>query len=81
MERHPLAAPPTHLSGGLFGVWSAPTGLTWAIGAGGALVQWDGERWNSLASQTTSDLRAIWGSGPDDLWAVGLGGLILNYEP
>ena len=44
-------------------------------------MQWDGARWNSLASQTTSDLRAIWGSAADDLWAVGLGGLILNYEP
>ena len=56
-------------------------GQTWAAGAGGLLLHFDGSRWNPLASQTPSDLRALWGSSPEDLWVVGLGGLILNYAP
>ena len=59
----------------------AAAGATFGATTGAKIRRWDGARWNSLASQTTSDLRAIWGSGPFNIYAVGDNGTVLHYLP
>ena len=52
----------------------------WAVGAGGAILRWDGAAWAGFTSPTTADLKGVHllqaGSG----WAVGSGGVILSWN-
>jgi hypothetical protein len=65
-------------------LWIGDDADAWAVGAGGLIVHWDGQRWTEVASATTMTLNAVWGSGPSDVWAVGgiahERGVILHWD-
>ena len=56
----------------LWWLWGTGT-HRWAVGEGGRILRYDGQRWRGEASDLpdTAVLWGIWGSGPNDLWAVG----------
>jgi len=64
----------------LYRVWGSGSRDVWAVGAGGAIVHWDGAAWSGIRSGTVQDLYGVWGSGPRDVWAVGGAGTILHWD-
>jgi hypothetical protein len=64
----------------LHGVWASGFDDPRACGAGGALLHFDGARWQPRSSGTTFDLRAVWGSSARDVWAVGDRGMVIHYD-
>ncbi len=51
----------------------------WAVGDGGKIIRWGGERWEKEASPTTEGLRAVDFVGRDEGWAAGNNGTVLHY--
>ena len=49
------------------------------MGAGGAVLQWDGSGWSRAASPVTSGLNAARMLEAENGWAVGETGVILRY--
>lgn len=67
----------------LNGVWVAPDGEVWAVGAQGTVRRHRGDSrvWDVVADvPTTVDLDAIWGTSGSDIWAVGKMGVVLHYD-
>lgn len=64
----------------LYGVWSANQNTTYAVGAGGTILRYDGVNWVSMMPGTSVQLNAVWGSSPTDVFAVGANGTILHYN-
>jgi hypothetical protein len=62
-------------------VWGHSSSDVFAVGAGGAIVHYDGVEWTVPApSQTAAFLYGVWGSSPDDVFAVGEGGTIRHFD-
>jgi hypothetical protein len=55
----------------------------WAVGDGGTIISWNGTRWSTVTSNTTTNLNSIVMVDPNNGWAVGGGtnsGIILKYN-
>ena len=46
----------------------------------GRIVHFDGVRWSTVASGTTSDLLSVWGASAHDAWIGGLGDSLLHLS-
>jgi len=64
----------------LNGVWGASPSDVFAVGAGGAILHWDGRRWRSQQSGTSEHLTSVWGRSGSDVFAVGTNGAIVRYD-
>lgn len=64
----------------LTGVWAGSADNVIAVGAHGAVKQWDGESWRSPVTGTNEDLRSVWGIGESGGFAVGNNGTILRFD-
>jgi hypothetical protein len=67
----------------LNGVWVAPNGEAWSVGAQGTIRHYHGDPllWDIVTGvPTTVDLNAVWGTSPSDIWAVGNLGVVLHYD-
>jgi photosystem II stability/assembly factor-like uncharacterized protein len=51
----------------------------WAVGNAGAIMQWDGTRWDTVKSPTDRDLRSLDVASNGDIWAAGKEGTLLHY--
>jgi hypothetical protein len=51
----------------------------WAVGAGGAILHWDGEAWSAVESPTDKDLDELAFSSAASGWAASNQGVILRY--
>lgn len=60
-------------------VWVSPS-ETWAVGAGGLALRWDGARWHITETGSRATLTGVWGSSPQDVWAVGFGRTMLRWD-
>lgn len=83
-EREPPPGPswapvPSGTSADLTGVWGSAADDVWAVGAGGAILHWDGRAWSPVESGTAEDLTAVWGTSADDVWATGHH-LVLHWD-
>jgi hypothetical protein len=63
----------------LAAVWGAAPDDVWAVGYGGTILHYDGQRFSSLPSGSASNLTTVWGSGPRDVWAAG-SNTLLHYD-
>ncbi len=63
----------------LYGVYATPT-LTVAVGAGGVILRYNGERWVRHIVKPDHDLYDIQGNLSGDIWIVGDGGTALRYR-
>ena len=67
----------------LNGFWgSAPSdvfGVGFDMNGEGLILQYNGETWSTIASNT-NQLNSVWGSSSSDVFAVGDGGTILQYN-
>ncbi|AKU99667.1 hypothetical protein AKJ09_06331 [Labilithrix luteola] len=73
----------TQTMNALNGVWVAPNGEVWAVGAQGTIRHHHGDSrvWDVVADVPTSvDLNAVWGTSTSDIWAVGSKGVVLHYD-
>jgi hypothetical protein len=61
-------------------IWGSSAHDVWAVGSGGVVLHFDGDRWSGFGSITTADLNAVWGSAADDVWAVGAHGTIAHFD-
>ena len=59
--------------GNLNGVWMISSSSGWAVGDGGAIVRWDGTKWNPVASPApaTGKLESVSCFSATNCWAVG----------
>jgi hypothetical protein len=67
----------------LNGVWVAPNGEAWSVGAEGTVRHYHGDSllWDVVPDvPTRADLNAVWGTSPADIWAVGNAALVLHYD-
>lgn len=64
----------------LQGVFGFDTNSVYAVGAGGIVLQKNGDAWIPMQSDTSVTLYGIWGSAPDDLFAVGENGTIIHFD-
>ena len=63
----------------LHGVWSPDENRTFlAVGEGGLILHYDGERWSQQPSGARSTLNAIWGLSAENLHIVGNSGTFLQ---
>jgi hypothetical protein len=65
---------------GLTAVWGSSADDVWAVGSDGAILHYDGETLEQVASTTTRSLHAIGGTGPTDIWAAGDEGTTLHWD-
>lgn len=65
---------------GLLDIWGTAADDIWAVGHGGRIQRWNGERWQGVPSGTEVALRAVRGASADAVWAVGDGGTILFWD-
>lgn len=65
---------------GLTAVWGSAADDVWVVGSDGAILHFDGEAIEPVASTTTRSLHAIAGTGPDDIWAAGDEGTTLHWD-
>ncbi len=56
---------------GLFKVWGSSANDVWVVGQRGAVLHFDGTRWNEELVGTGEDLISVWGTGPDHVAFVG----------
>lgn len=52
---------------------------SWAVGAAGTALHYDGHGWSVVPTSTTADLNKVSGSDGENLWAVGTGGTTLRF--
>lgn len=67
----------------LHGVWVAPNGEAWSVGAQGTIRHYrgDGVLWDVVPDVPTKvDLNAVWGTSATDIWAVGDTGVVLHFD-
>lgn len=57
-------------------IWGSGPGDVWAVGGGGTILHYDGQRFSSVPSGTVVNLMTVWGSGPQDVWAAGANTLL-----
>jgi len=57
-----------------------PSKDVFAVGAGGAILHYEGNAWTPMVGNTTSNMWSVWGSSSSNVFAVGTGGLILRYD-
>lgn len=79
LARPPAPHDPFASGTSLYAVWAFADYLAYAVGERGALVRWNGSRWDLEDSGTSANLHAIWGSDPQHIFAVGQRGVILTY--
>jgi hypothetical protein len=56
-----------------------------AVGENGAILDYDGNTWNSLAGTTGALMTKVWGPAPNDVYAVGVlaadaRGILMHYD-
>src|SRR5262249_30217881 len=56
-----------------------------AVGENGAILDYDGQNWNSITGTTGALLVHVWGPAPNDVYAVGIlaenaRGIIMHYD-
>lgn len=61
-------------------LWGSGPQDVWAVGEGGLLLRYDGQRWSRIPSDTKESLVAIAGRGRGDAWAVGREGTLLRLS-
>jgi hypothetical protein len=59
-------------------VWGASREAVYAVGANGAVVQFDGRSCRPQVNGTFDSLFAVWGTSATDIWAVGERGTIVH---
>jgi len=73
----------------LYAVCAARYDCVFAVGDGGTIIHWNGQRWQEMESGTGLRLYDVWGSSGTDVWAVGGQGpyegappdsLLLHYD-
>ena len=64
----------------LNGVWASSASDVWAVGDGGTIRRFDGQRWSAVASGSKHDLHGVWGSAAHEVWAVGKRGTIVRFD-
>lgn len=60
-------------------IWTVDASLAYAVGRGGTVLRFDGERWGTMTAQTTEDLYGVWGTA-SEAYAVGKDGEILQLQ-
>ena len=55
--------------------------FSFAVGAVGWIIHFDGTRWTDMTSPTTNTFWGVWGTAADNVYAVGENGTILHYGP
>jgi hypothetical protein len=63
----------------LFGLGGAGTD-TWAVGAGGTILQWDGKMWRDESIGGSQDVVGVWASDSTHVFAVGGTGTIVFWN-
>ncbi|MBW1811275.1 MAG: hypothetical protein JRJ87_24000 [Deltaproteobacteria bacterium] len=62
----------------LKGIWGFSATDIWAVGEAGLIMQYTGDGWDTVTSNTEVSLQAVWGSATDDMWAVGSSGTVMR---
>jgi hypothetical protein len=55
----------------LTAIWGASDTDIFAVGSGGAILNYNGTAWSRMTSGTSNDFLAIYGTSSSDVWAVG----------
>lgn len=63
----------------MYGVWGSSASNVFAVGAGGAILRYNGSSWSPMQSPTSHLLVRISGSGPNDVWAIG-DSVVVHYD-
>ncbi len=61
-------------------VWGSATDNVFAVGSGGRILHYDGQRWTDMTTPQGNDLRGVSGLASDDVIAVGAAGTILRFR-
>lgn len=79
-----LAFPAAGMAAGtppdLEAVWASDPAHVWAVGSGGSVMFYNGQRWAAQASGTNEILTDVSGVDSRHVWAVGNNGTILFYN-
>jgi hypothetical protein len=60
-------------------IWFTSADHGWAVGNGGKLIEYDGQRWTGYERLTFQNLNALWFTDENHGWAAGNNGVILKY--
>jgi hypothetical protein len=52
----------------------------WAVGAGGAIIHWDGQSWRQIPSGIQTGFDSVWSASASDAWAVGDDAAVLHWD-
>jgi len=61
-------------------IWGSGVDDIFAVGYEGAILHYDGARWQAMTSNTTRPLRSVWGTAGNNVYAVGDIGALLHYD-
>ena len=71
---------PTPQGNTLLAVWGSGAGDVWAGGYGGALVHFDGAKWQPVLSPTRATIRSLFGTGPSHVVMAGDSATALRFD-
>ncbi len=61
-------------------IWGPSASDLLAVGAGGAIIRWNGTSWSAVASPVTEGLRSVHGTSGSNAFAVGERGTFLRWD-
>jgi hypothetical protein len=61
-------------------VWASGPSDVWAVGEGGLLLHFDGERWTEVEAGVERRLREIWGATSDDIYVAMESSELLHFD-
>jgi hypothetical protein len=67
-------------SGPLNGVWGSSGTSVFAVGGGGTILHYNGNRWSAMTSGTSRELRGVWGTDDNHVVVVGNYGTVLRHD-
>jgi photosystem II stability/assembly factor-like uncharacterized protein len=64
----------------LSGVSSCGPRNTWAVGAKGVILHWDGARWSKSKNPSDKNLTKVLCRSDKEVWAIGDSGTVLRFD-
>ncbi|MDH3215556.1 MAG: hypothetical protein OEN01_04585, partial [Candidatus Krumholzibacteria bacterium] len=61
--------------------WGTDSRNVFAVGSGGVVLRFDGDRWRDLPGITSHSLSGLRTGSSDEVYVVGTAGTILRYGP
>ena len=62
------------------GIWGTSSNDIFAAGSDGAILHYDGNKWQMMDSKVETSLYGVWGTDSNNVYVIGNNGELLHYD-